>query len=148
MNTRGAQSAETADESSNQPDYGSVELPQKPEHEYTYVERRAELLQLVQRVGHPSRINQTSMAQRYGVSQQQISKDLDRLAEYSQEHLGDRRELVVDSVAQRSVEGLLEDGEYRQAWSTALEWEEWVTEKTDLAELREKIELLEQEASR
>jgi predicted DNA-binding protein (UPF0251 family) len=35
-------------------------------------------------------INQVEAAERYGVSQQQISKDLDRIAESVHEHIVDR----------------------------------------------------------
>jgi hypothetical protein len=57
------------------PDYRSVDLPSKPPEEYSYKERRARLLQLIVEHGHPDAINQTEMADRFGVTHQQISKD-------------------------------------------------------------------------
>ena len=128
--------------SSNQPDYAAVSIPSKPPTEYDHVERRAELLQQVRDLGHPSMIHQGEAAERYGVSQQQISKDLDRIAEYVDENLGARHELTIDAVFQRSIEGLLEEGEYRKAARTAKDYDEWVTSRTDLEEIQEQLEFL------
>lgn len=128
--------------SSGQPDYVAVEIPSKPPTEYDHVERRAELLQQVRDLGHPSMIHQGEAAERYGVSQQQISKDLDRIAEFVGENLGARHELSVDAVFQRSIRGLLEEEEYRKAARTAKDYDEWVTSRTDLEEIQEQLEFL------
>ena len=128
--------------SSNQPDYAGVSIPSKPPTEYDHRERRAELLQQVRDLGHPSMIHQGEAAERYGVSQQQISKDLDRIAEYVDENLGARHELTIDAVFQRSIQGLLEEGEYRKAARTAKDYDEWVTDRTDLEEIQEQLEFL------
>jgi len=128
--------------SSNQPDYAAVNIPSKPPTEYDHVERRAELLQQVRDLGHPSMIHQGEAAERYGVSQQQISKDLDRIAEYVEENLGARHEFTIDVVFQRSIEGLLEKEEYRKAARTAKDYDEWMTSRTDLEEIQEQLEFL------
>jgi hypothetical protein len=128
--------------SSNQPDYTAVDIPPKPPTEYDHVERRAELLQQVHDLGHPSMIHQGEAAERYGVSQQQISKDLDRIAEYVEENLGARHELGIDAVFQRAIQGLLENEEYRKAARTAKDYDEWVAGRTDLKEIQEQLEFL------
>ena len=128
--------------SSNQPDYAAVSIPSEPPTEYDHVERRAELLQQVRDLGHPSMIHQGEAAERYGVSQQQISKDLDRIAEYVEANLGARHELTIDAVFQRSIQGLLEEEEYRKAARTAKDYDEWVTGRTDLEEIQEQLEFL------
>lgn len=129
-----------------EPDYSAVEIPSAPPSEYSYVERRAELLQIIESVGHPRRVNQTELAERFGVSQQQISKDIDRIATHVRDRVGDRgrRTLIVDSVMDRSVRGLLDDGEWRKAARTVREWDEWAREIHDLAELEERIDALEE----
>ncbi len=133
--------------SASPPDYGTIEIPAKPPEEYTYHERRADLLQQVRDLGHPAMINQARAADRYGVSQQQISKDLDRIAESVHEHVvdRDRRAFTVNSVVQRAIRGLLEEEEYRQAARTAMEWDEWLTEFHDLDAIRERLDRLESE---
>lgn len=108
-------------------DYSAVEVPQgKAPTAYTYVERRAELLQLVFEAGHPRALNQTELAERYGVSQQQISKDMDRLAEYVADHLGERHAFVMESVLHGAMLNLIEEGEYYRAAQVARWWGEWL----------------------
>ena len=132
----------------NQPDYGSVEIPSKNPSEMTYVERRADLLEQIMSLGHPSLLHQGECAQRYGVSQSQISKDISRLGEYIDSKLGDRRGLVMESVFDRCITGLLEQGEYRDAARTAKDYDEWLTERTDLRQLADQVDRLEREANR
>ena len=129
---------------SNTPDYAAVEVPTKDPSEYSYVERRAELLQQILDLGHPAMINQTEQADRYGVSQQQISKDLDRLAEHVEASLGARRDLVTEAVFHRSIQGLLDNGEYRKAARTVADWNEWLVERNDLLEFEERLTRLEE----
>lgn len=147
----GEQSGEkTVVDGHTEPDYGRMNIPSKPPSEYSYHERRADLLAQIRDLGHPSMINQTEAAERYDVSQSQISKDLDRIAESVHEHVidRDRRAFEVDSVVRRSIRGLLEDEEYHKAAKTAMEWDEWLTEFSDLEELAEKIEELEAQQER
>lgn len=126
------------------PDYLSVDIPSKPPVDYNYRERRARLLQLITEHGHPDAINQTEMADRFGVSQQQISKDIQRLGEYVHGRVLDRnqRALIVQSVANRAIRGLLDEGDYRKAAKTAMEYDEWATEFIDLSEMAAEIEQL------
>jgi hypothetical protein len=131
----------------DQPDYSAVDLPSKDRKEYSYVERRAELLQLIEEAGHPAALNQTELAGQYGVTQQQISKDFDRLANHVRTRFDDRdrRGFVVDSVVNRAIRGLLEEGEYRKAAKTAIELDEWKTDFADLTRLHEKVSELEKQ---
>jgi hypothetical protein len=128
-------------------DYSTVEVSTtKPPEEFTYQERRADLLRQIRDLGHPSMINQCEAGERYGVSQGQISKDLDRLAESVREHIvdRDRRAFTVDSVVRKAIQGLLEEGEYRKAAKTAMEYDEWLTEFHDLREMERQIEEIKQ----
>lgn len=132
--------------SSSAPDYSAVSIPTKPAHEFTYVERRAELLQQVRDLGHPLRLNQSEAAERYGVSQQQINKDLDRIADHVSEDLSRRRHLTTESVVQRSLRGMLADEEWHRAAKMALKWHEFVDEQTTLQELDERLSRMEAES--
>lgn len=142
-----SQKSESADrsvaESHNQPDYSAVQIPAKPAHQYSYVERRGDLLSQIYDLGHPSMIHQGEAAERYGVSQSQISKDLSRLAEHVDTELGSRRALATDAVFKRAIQGLLEDGDYRDAARTVKDWNDWITEYKDLRELEARIEAVE-----
>ena len=141
-----AQSSQKTDvESSNQPDYSAVDLPSKDPTEYSYVERRAELLQRVKEAGEPSVLNQTELADTFGVSQQQISKDLDRLATHVRDRMidRDRRAFVVENVVRRSIRGLLDDEEYRKAAQTAMDYDDWIHDFHDAAEVARRLDELE-----
>lgn len=129
---------------SNQPDYDSVEIPAKAPSEYTYRERRAELLQLVRQAGHPRSLNQGELADRYGVSQQQVSKDFDRISKHVDETLGSRRALISEAVYHRAIQGLLEDDDYKAAAKVTSDWNAWIEEYQDLKELDARIARLEQ----
>ena len=141
---------ETDVESSNQPDYSAVDLPSKDPTEYSYVERRAELLQRVKEAGEPSVLNQTELADTFGVSQQQISKDLDRLATHIHDHMidRDRRAFVVENVVRRSIRGLLDEEEYRKAAQTAMDYDDWIHDFHDAAEFERRLAELEAQQER
>lgn len=66
--------------------------------------------------GRPAAINQYDAAERYGVNQSTISRDIDKLADYMDEHLGEQALLESETVYSRAIEGLLEaaeDGDWR-----------------------------------
>lgn len=130
-------------------DYESVDVPDEKEpSEYTYAERRAEILELVNEAGHPRRINQSRLADRYNCSPPNISKDMNTLAEYVETTLGDRRELTTQATVERAIEGLLDEEEWRQAAKTALEYDEWIRETKELEEMMERIEQIEEQRER
>ena len=124
-------------------EYLSVEIPtRKPPEEFSVEERRAEILESITDLGHPSRLNQTELAERYGVSQPMIHKDLNAIADSVADRIGDRHELEIESVFRRSITGLLEDQEWRKAAQTAKDYAGWMNEQTEIQELREDVELL------
>lgn len=135
-------------ESSNAPDYAAITPAAKPPTEYTYAERRAELLQQIEDLGHPAAVNQTELAERYGVSQQQISKDLDRLDEYVRNRLGRRRDLEIGSVLKRCMTGALEEGDWNDARKAATAYDEYLDRRIDTLEFRRRIAALEDAADR
>lgn len=143
-------SRETDVESSNQPDYSAVDLPSKDPTDFSYVERRAELLQRVKEAGEPSVLNQTELADTFGVSQQQISKDLDRLATHVRDRMidRDRRAFVVENVVRRSIRGLLNEEEYRKAAQTAMDYDDWIHDFHDAAEFERRLAELEAQQER
>jgi hypothetical protein len=127
-------------------DYGSVSIPEdKSPKNYHWTERRAEILQRIEEKGHPSAVSQTALTERYGVSHGQISQDMDALADHVRDRLHDRgrRALVVDSVVQHCVQELMEEGKYRKAAMTVLEWSEFSSAFCDLDDLADRVEQLE-----
>lgn len=135
-------------DSSTEPDYASISIPSKPPTEFHYTRRRAEILQQVLDVGHPAALNQSELAERYGVSQQQISKDLDRLDEYIREHISRRRDLKIAGVLNRAMSGLLEEGEHYKAAKVAQIYQEYIEERQNTLEFRRELEQLKAAADR
>jgi len=80
-------------------DYRAVDIPEDttPEN-YTYAERRAEILQRIEDAGSPRLLNGADLADRYGCTRQNIANDFDRLAEWMDDASGDRLATVVNQI--------------------------------------------------
>jgi hypothetical protein len=131
-------------ESSSQPDYAAITPAAKAPTEYSYAERRAEIYNQIEDLGHPSALNQSELAERYDVSQQQISKDLDRLDEYVRGRLGKRRDLEIGSVLKRCMTGALEQDDFTSARKAATAYDEYLERRMDTLEFRQRISRLEE----
>ena len=116
---------------SNDPDYRAVNVPEdKPPSEFTYVERRAETLQLIEQAGHPRAINQSRLADRYDVSQGQISQDVDRLRSYIVANIDETTvDSITETVYQKSVQELMSNGEYKDAVKAVESWNDWLMDR-------------------
>lgn len=127
-------------------DYRAVEVPDaKDPAEYSYRERRAELLSLIEEAGSPRLLNYAAYGRRYDVSREQVRKDVQRLGSYLNEAADDdAATLEGEAFLWRCARELLEDEEYRKAAQTFLDLEEW-RRQSDLEDLLERIEALEQE---
>jgi hypothetical protein len=130
-------------------DYEAVAVPtEKAPSEYSYAERRGEILDLIHKAGHPRCINQRQLADRYGCTPQNINKDMNALAAYVDETLGDRRELNTQTTVERAIEGLIDKEEWRKAAKTALEYDEWIRETKEFDELVDRVEQIEERRER
>ena len=96
--------------------YDEVEIRDVPREDYTFGERRKEIMETMLESGGPGAINQTQLGEVYGVSQQQISLDLDRINEFMEEKLGNRIWLETESAYSKIFYELMEQGNYSQAW--------------------------------
>jgi hypothetical protein len=140
-------------ESEGVDNYRGIELPDRedmPRKHWRAEERRAELLQRIEKAGHPRELNQSKLGDEYGVSQQQISKDFKKIGATIRDSLdADRRALAVNSTVQRSIQGLLNQEQFYKAGKLCLEWDSWIqnsgidesegeTENTSISELLSK----------
>jgi predicted DNA-binding transcriptional regulator YafY len=116
---------------SSEPDYRATNIPDtKPADEYTYVERRAEILQLIQEAGHPRAISQTRLADRYGVTQGQISQDIDRLQKFITESIDHQTvDGITEIVYQKSIKELMANDEYNKAIRAVESWNNWLMDR-------------------
>ncbi len=109
------------------PDYTQVALPDdKPRDEYSYVERRAAILKIIEKRGHPWGLNKTQLGREFGVSDAQIHKDLDRLKEWYSNRIGDDAEFSSELAYKRIVQEHMENNELEKARKALDSWNTWL----------------------
>ncbi|WP_435152501.1 hypothetical protein [Haladaptatus sp. DFWS20] len=94
--------------------------------DYTYVERRADLLDRIIAAGSRKNIHQARLAEVYDVSPAQVSKDIARIGEEIADHLTDDIELQTLTMYEHTVSQLQDDGRYKAAWDVHCDFLEWV----------------------
>jgi hypothetical protein len=128
---------------SNEIDYRSIEVPEtKAATEYTYAERRAEILKLIEEAGHPRAINQTRLADRYGCAQSNISNDIDVLREYITTNIDETTvDAITETVFQKSIRELVEQGDYKDAVKAVESWNDWLMDRGKVEQEPDKHEI-------
>jgi hypothetical protein len=122
-------------------DYRSIDVPDdKPPEEYSYAERRAEILRRIEDAGHPGLVNGAELGRRYDVARQSIYNDFDVLGEYVADTVGERVDLKINAVFNKAIRGLLQQKEYRKAAKTAAEFGEWVEARHEIEDLWDELE--------
>jgi len=124
-------------------DYRSIEVPEtKAATEYTYAERRAEILKLIEEAGHPRAINQTRLADRYGCAQSNISNDIDVLREYITTNIDETTvDAITETVFQKSIRELVEQGDYKDAVKAVESWNDWLMDRGKVEQEPDKHEI-------
>lgn len=116
----------------NLPNYLEIEPPSgKPIEEFTTHERRALLLRAVIDEGSPHAVNQSHFADQCGVHRSTISRDMDRLRESIDEHLGDDAKLTTRALYESIVGDLLNEDDWKAkkaAWDIVMDWNDWLAE--------------------
>jgi len=116
--------------SDEQTNYRAVNVPEDTEPEdYSYTERRAEILQLIEEAGHPDAINQSRLADRYDVARSTVNRDFNRVREYYRDHLGDHRHAISASVYRKAIKEYVNRGEFDTAVEVMESWNEWLREE-------------------
>lgn len=113
----------------------------KPREEYSYVERRAEILDRIERAGHPDVLNKSELARECSVSHTSIGRDFDALAEYVAENLDRDHSFIMDRVLRGVVRNLVEDGEHYKTVKTAEKWYDFLADMGEVTRAPEQREL-------
>lgn len=109
------------------PDYSQVVIPSdKKRDEYSYIERRAAILRLIEQRGHPWGMNSSQLAREFGVSHTTIDKDFDRLKEWYCNRIGDDAEFSSEVAYKRIIQEAMDDGNHELARRTLESWNEWL----------------------
>lgn len=108
-------------------DYSEVVVPDnKSPTEFSYVERRAEILKLMERKGHPHGFNYSELGRRYGVSHVQIRKDFVTLKEYYRKNIGSEAKATSELAYNRIIQGHLDNGDLEKARRALDSWNGWL----------------------
>jgi len=111
-------------------DYAKVTVPDgEPPEEYTYNERRAEILQLIERKGHPWGFNKSELGRRYGVSDVQIHKDFNRIKDWYRDRIGEDAATASDLAYRRIVQEHMSNGDYEKARRALDSWNGWLGDR-------------------
>jgi len=103
----------------SEPNYRQLTPPEdKSPDEYSYVERRAELYDMIESAGHYRNLERTQrqLGNRYGVSKTQIQKDIRRINEWRAEHLGENAEAELDTLKTKAIQECINNQEYTEAY--------------------------------
>ena len=140
------------------PEYAELSPPDDtPPDEYSYVERRAELYRLIEEAGHPHNLerSQRELGERYGVSQKQISKDIQRLREYEAANNSQRAKSVTSWLSEKTIMQTLEAAQnledagkleeaaklYREAMDAQMEYNDFMFKLGQLDEAPTSVEI-------
>jgi hypothetical protein len=122
-------------------DYWSIQIPDKPRSEFTYAERRAELLKKAAELGHPDLLKKKELAAEYGVSPAQISHDLNVLAEYISRNLGKDSDFIAEMVYKKGVKASMAEEDYDKARRHIESWQQWLFARGAVSKEPEKMKI-------
>jgi len=109
------------------PDYRQVALPDdKPREEYSYVERRAAILRIIEKRGHPWGLNKSQLGREFGVSDAQIHKDLDRLKDWYSNQIGQDAEFSSELAYKKIIQEHMSNGQLEKARKALDSWNGWL----------------------
>ncbi len=133
----------TKNGNSSNPDYFNVDVPKdKDPEEFTYIERRAELLEDTLEIGDPAAISRTKRADRYGVSIPQITKDMKRIAACMREHISKQQYTArLQACFNKVFKEKMEEGQYMAAWSVIRDWGHYLFEVGEIEKEPDKVDL-------
>ena len=108
-------------------DYKAVAVPdEKPPTEYSYVERRAEILSLIEQAGHPDALNMAQLARRYETSRSNVYKDFQRLKDFYRDRIGDDARVKSDWAYNKIIQEHMDNREFDKARKALDSWNGWL----------------------
>jgi len=111
------------------PTYNEIEVPPgKDPTDYTYHERRAELLEFIIEAGHPDMLNRTKFADRYGCDKSRITRDIQTLEDEIDEELLSDAEFITSIVFRKGIRKKMDNGDIMEAAELAEKMNDWLQE--------------------
>jgi len=111
---------------------------------YTYYERRYEILQLILEKGHPRAITQTQLADRYGVDQSMIHKDMKAIKSDISEMLIKDAKFTIHTVFNKVIRKGIDSPNLKDnyiAAQAAKAWYNWLMDIGAQSKVPEQVEM-------
>jgi len=116
-------------------DYRNIKIPDKDTKEYHYTQRRAEIYRLIKQKGDPEGLpTYQTLGDRYGVSHEQIRKDIIKIKEFIKDNIGKETKLRARTILDKAIEEKLDEEEYGEAFDLMMKWNKFLfkDEKTQV----------------
>lgn len=127
---------------SNKINYFSIEVPEDTDpKDYTWRERRAEMLEKVFEEGHPRFLSQNDLAERYDVTQSQISQDFTEMNESVKQYMDRRADLKFLTVYDTVIEELRDDDDKAELRRWLKDFKEFLMERGKMEKEPDKHEI-------
>lgn len=124
------------------PDYAALELPDdEPFTEWSWQHRRAYVFNEWVGAGTHGLLNKSALADQFDVSRHTIYSDLDAVAEFVDQHLGDRHGAETVNVYKKAVRELLSEGDYKDAARVQSMMGDWLERRGAVDKEPEKVEV-------
>jgi len=122
--------------------YKDVNIPDgKEPSEYTYTERRSELLGFAIEAGHPDMLSRKRFAERYDVDPSTITRDIQALGDEIHEDLSSDAELITSVIYRKAVREKMDQGDYVEAVQIVESWNEWLEDRGQQEKVPDKMEM-------
>lgn len=124
-------------------DYHRIEPPNKPYEDYNTAQRRAILLERIERVGHPQALNQSyaQMGDEFGVAKSTIHRDLSVLAAWVAENVERDHVSIMDNVFRGAILSLVESNDMLEAVEAGKEWFDWLAQMGAIDRVPEQVDI-------
>lgn len=122
--------------------YKDIDIPAgKDPAEYSYHERRSELLRFIIEAGHPDMISRTKFADRYDVNPSTITRDIQALRDEIHDDLSEDAELISSIVYRKAIREKADEGDYMEAVELLESWNEWLFNIGEQEKAPDKMEM-------
>lgn len=108
---------------SNPIDYENYSIDTQDPKDFTYAERRTDILNIIKSAGHPYAVPQRELAKRYGVSQPQIAHDMEALRDHIDKHIGRNANLLASASFKNALN---ECDDAQDRFDLVMRWMQWL----------------------
>lgn len=114
------------------PNLDTIEIDDKPRDEYTREERWAYLLRRVRELGHPGLIDKDREAERLDISRRQVFYDMEAVASYVNNSLGDFHSFEARTVFDKAMRECIAEGDWKGAVSILQDEADWLEKRGEI----------------